>query len=130
MSESPESPDTQDSDTLTSTDEVDEAVEHDDPTDRTDADDAPAAPKDRLKQLEAEGDIAADYLEELLDIADFDGDIDLDVENDRAMVSIVGSGLGNLVGQRGATLDALQDLTRLAVLRVTGERSRLMLDIA
>ncbi len=81
-------------------------------------------------RLEREGDIAADYLEELLDIADFDGDIDLDVENDRAMVSIVGTGLGNLVGQRGATLDALQDLTRLAVLRATGERSRLMLDIA
>jgi spoIIIJ-associated protein len=85
---------------------------------------------DGVGRLEREGDIAADYLEELLDIADFDGDIDLDVENDRAMVSIVGSGLGNLVGQRGATLDALQDLTRLAVLRVTGERSRLMLDIA
>ena len=83
-----------------------------------------------IGRLEREGDIAADYLEELLDIADFDGDIDLDVENDRAMVSIVGSGLGNLVGPRGATLDALQDLTRLAVLRVTGERSRLMLDIA
>ena len=81
-------------------------------------------------RLEREGDIAADYLEELLDIADFDGDIDLDVENDRAMVSIVGTGLGNLVGQRGATLDALQDLTRLVVLRATGERSRLMLDIA
>jgi len=81
-------------------------------------------------RLEREGDIAADYLEELLDIADFDGDIDLDVENDRAMVSIVGTGLSNLVGQRGATLDALQDLTRLAVLRATGERSRLMLDIA
>ncbi|MEJ7726706.1 MAG: R3H domain-containing nucleic acid-binding protein [Actinomycetes bacterium] len=83
-----------------------------------------------VDRLEREGDIAADYLEELLDIADFDGDIDLDVENDRAMVSILGTGLGNLVGQRGATLDALQDLTRLAVLRATGERSRLMLDIA
>ncbi|MBA2478723.1 MAG: single-stranded DNA-binding protein [Sporichthyaceae bacterium] len=83
-----------------------------------------------IGRLEREGDIAADYLEELLDIADFDGDIDLDVENDRAMVSIVGTGLGNLVGQRGATLDALQELTRLAVLRATGERSRLMLDIA
>ena len=91
---------------------------------------APATSGDGVGRLEREGDIAADYLEELLDIADFDGDIDLDVENDRAMVSIVGSGLGNLVGQRGATLDALQDLTRLAVLRVTGERSRLMLDIA
>jgi spoIIIJ-associated protein len=87
-------------------------------------------PREDVGRLEREGDIAADYLEELLDIADLDGDIDLDVENDRAMVSIVGSGLANLVGQHGATLDALQDLTRLAVLRATGERSRLMLDIA
>jgi len=129
MSESPESPDTQDSDTLTSTDEVDEAVEHDDPTDRTDADDAPAAPKDRLKQLEAEGDIAADYLEELLDIADFDGDLDMDVEGDRAAVSIIGPDLDPLVGEEGQVLEALQELTRLAVYRETGERSRLMLDI-
>ena len=123
-------------------DETDDAgdVEHDDvetddaDDDGDDGDDGDNGTDSRaaggVGRLEREGDIAADYLEELLDIADFDGDIDLDVENDRAMVSIVGSGLGNLVGQRGATLDALQDLTRLAVLRVTGERSRLMLDIA
>jgi spoIIIJ-associated protein len=79
--------------------------------------------------LEQEGDIAADYLEELLDIADLDGDLDLDVEADRAAVSIVGEGLDDLVGRNGEVLDALQELTRLAVLRVTGERSRLMLDI-
>jgi spoIIIJ-associated protein len=79
--------------------------------------------------LEREGDIAADYLEELLDIADLDGDLDLDVEADRAAVSIVGEGLDDLVGRNGEVLDALQELTRLAVLRVTGERSRLMLDI-
>ncbi|MGZ5391916.1 MAG: Jag family protein, partial [Mycobacterium sp.] len=90
-----------------------------------------APPSEDLEdRLVAEGEIAGDYLEELLDLLDFDGDIDLDVENERAMVSIVGSGLGNLVGPRGATLEALQELTRLAVLRVTGERSRLMLDIA
>ena len=100
------------------------------PVDHDAEGDRDGAGSNGVGRLEREGDIAADYLEELLDIADFDGDIDLDVENDRAMVSIVGSGLGNLVGQRGATLDALQDLTRLAVLRVTGERSRLMLDIA
>jgi spoIIIJ-associated protein len=80
--------------------------------------------------LEREGDIAADYLEELLDIADLDGDLDLDVEGDRAAVSIIGDGLGHLVGRDGDVLEALQELTRLAVLRATGERSRLMLDIA
>jgi spoIIIJ-associated protein len=79
--------------------------------------------------LEAEGDIAADFLEELLDIADLDGDIDMDVENDRASVSIVGGGLDHLVGRSGEVLDALQELTRLAVYRETGERSRLMLDV-
>jgi spoIIIJ-associated protein len=79
--------------------------------------------------LEREGDIAADYLEELLDIADLDGDLDLDVESDRAAVSIVGEGLDDLVGRHGEVLEALQELTRLAVLRATGERSRLMLDI-
>ncbi len=83
----------------------------------------------KLKQLEAEGDIAADYLEELLDIADLDGDLDMDVEGDRAAVSIVGDGLDALVGDNGEVLDALQELTRLAVYRETDERSRLMLDI-
>ena len=87
------------------------------------------APTDRREQLEKEGDIAADYLEELLDIADLDGDIDMDVEGDRAAVSIVGGDLDRLVGRNGEVLDALQELTRLAVLRETGERSRLMLDV-
>jgi spoIIIJ-associated protein len=87
------------------------------------------APTDRLAELENEGDIAADYLEELLDIADLDGDIDLDVEGDRASVSIVGAELTQLVGRDGEVLEALQELTRLAVYRETGERSRLMLDI-
>src|SRR6476469_80987 len=80
--------------------------------------------------LEREGDIAADYLEELLDIADLDGDLDMDVEGDRAAVSIVGADLSQLVGRDGEVLDALQELTRLAVYRETGERSRLMLDIS
>ena len=83
----------------------------------------------RQERLENEGDIAADYLEELLDIADLDGDIDMDVEGDRAAVSIVGGDLDRLVGRNGEVLDALQELTRLAVLRETGERSRLMLDV-
>ena len=80
-------------------------------------------------RLEHEGDIAADYLEELLDIADLDGDLDMDVEGDRAAVSIVGDDLTQLVGGDGEVLEALQELTRLAVYRETGERSRLMLDI-
>lgn len=80
--------------------------------------------------LEREGDIAADFLEELLDIADLDGDIDIDVDGDRAAVEIIGGDLGHLVGRDGEVLDALQELTRLAVYRETGARSRLMLDIA
>jgi spoIIIJ-associated protein len=83
-----------------------------------------------LDLLEQEGDIAADYLEELLDIADLDGDLDMDVEGDRAAVSIVGADLTQLVGRDGEVLEALQELTRLAVYRETGERSRLMLDIS
>ncbi|GAB3853161.1 single-stranded DNA-binding protein [Nocardioides maradonensis] len=84
----------------------------------------------RVDALEREGDIAADYLEELLDIADLDGDLDMDVEADRASVSIVGADLSQLVGRDGKVLEALQELTRLAVYRETGERSRLMLDIS
>jgi spoIIIJ-associated protein len=87
----------------------------------------PATLEERLEQ---EGDIAADYLEELLDIADLDGDLDMDVEGERAVVSIVGAELQQLVGDQGKVLDALQELTRLAVYRETGERSRLMLDIS
>jgi len=81
--------------------------------------------------LEQEGEVAADYLEGLLDIVDLDGDLDLDVEGDRAVVAIVGAaGLSALVGRDGETLEALQELTRLAVLTATGSRSRLMLDIS
>jgi spoIIIJ-associated protein len=85
--------------------------------------------RDDLDRLENEGDIAADYLEELLDIADLDGDLDMDVEGDRAAVSIVGGDVRLLVGRDGEVLEALQELTRLAVYRETGERSRLMLDV-
>src|SRR5687768_4499442 len=102
-------------------------------TDGTDAAVAASAEAEsrpsRLERLENEGDIAADYLEELLDIADLDGDLDMDVEGDRAAVSIVGADLSQLVGPDGEVLEALQELTRLAVYRETGERSRLMLDI-
>ena len=87
------------------------------------------APLSGQELLVREGDIAGDYLERLLDIADVDGDIDMDVENDRAVVAIVGEGLDALVGPGGTVLDALQELTRLAVVQQTGVRSRLMLDI-
>jgi spoIIIJ-associated protein len=79
--------------------------------------------------LELEGEIAADYIEGLLDVADLDGDIDMDVEGDRAVVSVVGATLDELVGSRGEVLEALQELTRLAVHRQTGTRTRIMIDV-
>ncbi len=118
----------------------DQAVVDDDAVDQTDdtaaeaardgdsagrAPTRPTAPAD----LEKEGEIAADYLEDLLDIADLDGDIDMDVERDRALVSVVGGDLDHLVGRNGTVLEALQELTRLAVHAQTGARSRLMLDV-
>jgi spoIIIJ-associated protein len=115
---------------------VDEAPEQvtEAPAEASDEASGPTAPAEsfsaRVKRLENEGDIAADYLEELLDIADLDGDLDMDVEGDRAAVSIVGADLSQLVGRNGEVLEALQELTRLAVYRETGERSRLMLDIS
>lgn len=91
--------------------------------------DADEASGDGEDSLDAEGDIAADYLEELLDIADLDGDIDTYSEGGRAHVSIVTEG-DVLVGRNGEVLDALQELARLAVMTETGHRSRLMLDVA
>ncbi len=93
------------------------------------------ASPERVAALEEEGDIAADYLEELLDIADLGGDLEIDVEHDRASVDIVADAqdlndLQRLVGKEGEVLESLQDLTRLAVSQKTGEHSRLMLDIA
>ena len=85
------------------------------------------------KLLDQEGDVAADYLEGLLDICDLDGDIDIEVDSNRARVSIVEvepGDLEHLVGEGGDVLQALQELSRLAATRETGERSRLMLDIA
>jgi spoIIIJ-associated protein len=93
------------------------------------SDESGDAEEPELADLEQEGEIAADYIEGLLDVADLDGDIDMDVEGDRAVVSVVGATLDELVGARGEVLDALQELTRLAVHRQTGGRTRLMLDI-
>ena len=84
---------------------------------------------EEVDALDAEGDVAADYLEDLLDIADLDGDIDTYTEGDRAHVSIV-TDSDVLVGKNGEVLEALQELTRLAVMTETGRRSRLMLDVA
>jgi spoIIIJ-associated protein len=105
---------------LEDTDEADEADEADEDGDEVRSGDDP---------LVREGDVAGDYLERLLDILDVDGDIDLDVEGDRASVAIVGGRLNDLIGPDGATLEALQELTRLAVAQSTGVRSRLMLDV-
>jgi len=104
-----------------------EVADSDDELDSVELDEEPAGPA--LADLEQEGDIAADYIEGLLDIADLDGDIDMDVEGDRAVVSVVGATLDELVGEDGEVLEALQELTRLAVHRQTGARARLMLDI-
>lgn len=94
---------------------------------------APAAGA-RLDPLE-EGEVAADYLEELLDTADLDGDIDIEVRDGRTYLSVVaddatGEGLSALVGENGEVLEALQELVRLSVLAATERRSRLVLDIA
>ena len=86
-------------------------------------------PRVTVADLELEGEIAADYIEGLLDVADLDGDIDMDVEGDRAVVSVVGATLDELVGRRGEVLEALQELTRLAVHQRTGTRTRMMLDV-
>jgi len=96
-----------------------------DDADEGDEADAPVSEADLFRQSE----IAADYIEGLLDILDFDGDIDELVHNGRPMVEVVGARLNNLVGARGATLEALQELSRLAVYRRTGGPSRLLLDV-
>jgi spoIIIJ-associated protein len=98
------------------------------------AEDGDEGGRGRLDELEAEGDAAADYLEELMDIVDLDGDIDIFIENDRPSVAVVGEGqersrLQVLVGRDGKVLEALQELARLAVQSATGRRSRLILDV-
>ena len=115
------------------TDPVEESPESPEISESTEStEEAPRA--SRRSQLEREGEVAADFLETLLDICDLDGDLDVDVDGDRAIVSLVDSDEGRvprrLVGNAGSVLDAMQELTRLAVQSATGERSRLMLDIA
>ena len=110
-------------------DVVDDVDDEDAEDDADEDDDDESDDEEDLSSLEEEGEIAADYIEGLLDIADLDGDIDMDVEGDRAVVSVVGATLDELVGDDGEVLEALQELTRLAVHRRTGARARLMLDV-
>ena len=116
------------------TDETTEGTSDANDTTASDADSTQPRRRSRRELLEREGEVAADFLETLLDIADLDGDIDLDIDGDRAAVAIVDSEEGRvprrLVGQDGKVLEALQELTRLAVQSDTGDRSRLMLDVA
>jgi spoIIIJ-associated protein len=118
-------------------DDLDEAAAgaasdyEDEPDDDTEGDEV--AGGGRAADLFHESEIAADYVEGLLDILDYDGDIDELVVGGRPVVEVVeggdGRGLNALVGTRGATLEALQELTRLAVFRQTGMPSRLLLDV-
>ena len=123
--------DDQELDSMVEDDVLDDDLAEDDlvDDDEDDEDEDEDEDEDDLGSLEEEGDIAADYIEGLLDIADLDGDIDMDVEGDRAVVSVVGATLDELVGDDGEVLEALQELTRLAVHRKTGVRARLMLDV-
>lgn len=121
-----DSAETEAPETVTSETEAPETVEADDVKGGETEPDA--------EEQHDEGDIAADYLEELLDIVDLDGDLDIEVRGDRTFISIVadegGDELDDLVGRKGEVLDALQELTRLAVLTATGHRTRLVLDVA
>ncbi len=85
-----------------------------------------------IDQLNEEADIAADYLEGLLDIVDYEGDIEMGVRNNRPTVQIVAdddTDIKHLIGRNGEVVDALQQLTRLAVQQKTGERSHLIVDV-
>ncbi|MFH5879225.1 protein jag [Arthrobacter sp. NA-172] len=102
-------------------------------TEETHAEGESTGKSSSASRLEEEGDVAADYLEELLDIADIDGDIDIEIRNGRTYISIAAEddaeGLESLVGRDGEVLEALQELARLSVLSATENRSRLVLDI-
>jgi len=107
----------------------DEDLEPEEGGDSEEPETAEPGGRTEVADLELEGEIAADYIEGLLDVADLDGDIDMDVEGDRAIVSVVGATLDELVGSKGEVLEALQELTRLAVHRQTGWRTKIMIDV-
>lgn len=127
-----------------SADSVDEPVETSETSEAPEAPETPGTPEgdsaaaeespSSARRVEEEGDIAADYVEELLDISDLDGDIDIEVRNGRTYVSVIAEEgddrLRDLVGRDGQGLEALQELVRLTVLSATGVRSRLVLDVA
>lgn len=101
-------------------------------SDMTVADESPKE-ADGQSVIDRQGDVAADYLEGLLDILDLDGDIEIEIQPGRAIISVVESTTGelqHLVGAQGDVLAALQDLTRLAVTTQTGARAHVALDIA
>jgi spoIIIJ-associated protein len=131
---SDEESDGEESDGEESDGEESDGEESDGESDGEESDGESDRPRGAAARLEREGEIAADFLERLLDIADLDGDLDVDVEGERASVAIVDSSEGRvprrLVGHDGEVLEALQELTRLAVQARTGDRSRLMLDVA
>jgi spoIIIJ-associated protein len=111
-------------------DEADETAVAQDEADTEEEEDEEEEGEERGDaELFRQSEIAADYIEGLLDILDVDGDIDELVQNGRPMVEVVGGRLNSLVGNRGATLEALQELSRLAIYRQTGEPSRLLLDV-
>ena len=96
----------------------------------TEAEVKPEVVESSAKQLEEEGEVAADYIEELLDIYDLDGDIDIDVRQGRAYLAVTAEGESNLrLISHPDTVEALQELARLAVQAKTGSYSRLILDI-
>ncbi|GIL27381.1 Jag family protein [Actinocatenispora comari] len=119
-------------DTSTNAVEADEKPEaaNDAPAEESTSENGGArAASDDSEALFSESEIAADYIEGLLDILDYDGDIDELVQSGRPVVELVGDDLDPLIGQRGATLEALQELARLAVFQHTGSPSRLLLDV-
>ena len=128
--------DDDDQDDESDDDDQDDESDDDEQVDEQSGDEGrpPRSRAARRAELEREGEVAADFLETLLDICDLDGDLDVDVDGDRAAVAIVDSEEGRvprrLVGQNGTVLEALQELTRLAVQSATGVRTRLMLDVA
>ena len=129
---SPDDLDDEDADDLDSAkalDEEDNAESDEKSDDDAESDDDEDEEEPSDADLFRQSEIAADYIEGLLDILDVDGDIDELVQNGRPMVEVVGGRLNSLVGTRGATLEALQELSRLAVYRQTGEPSRLLIDV-
>jgi spoIIIJ-associated protein len=108
--------------------EASDADELDEAEDVEDAEEAGDA-EGRMRQLNEEADLAADFVEGLLDILELPGDIEIEVDDSQAFVNVVDVGSGLLIGRRGATLDALQELVRAATQRQVERRSHVRVDI-